>query len=76
MSWRERSSDETVTEWERGDRHATIRLRERGDGSWAVRLDRLYQAPEGPLYRRETVASRAAATELVERWKDEYDVAE
>ncbi|MFC6725733.1 hypothetical protein ACFQE1_15435 [Halobium palmae] len=75
MAW-----DETdvvgATEWTRSDGYATIRLRERHDGSWAVRLDRLFQAPEGQLYRRETAPAEDAARAVVERWRTEYDVDE
>ena len=70
MDWRETRSDDRVTEWERADGHATVRLRRRPDGRYVVRYDRLFQAPEGPEYRRETVPDREAALELVERWRE------
>ncbi|MFC4360066.1 hypothetical protein ACFO0N_19120 [Halobium salinum] len=75
MSWVEADAD-GVVEWERSDGYATIRLRERHDGSWAVRLDRLFQAPEGQLYRRETAPTETAARAVVERWQTEFDVEE
>lgn len=73
MTWDEVGAD-GASEWERSDGFATIRLRERHDGSWAVRLDRLFQAPEGQLYRRETVTSEGAARALVDSWRAEFDV--
>jgi hypothetical protein len=75
MGWSEVDSDGAV-EWERSDGYATIRLRERHDGSFAVRLDRLFQAPEGQLYRRETAATEEAARAVVETWRVEFDVEE
>lgn len=59
--------------WERGDGFALITLRETATGEWAVTLDRLTQAPDGPAYRRETVDSRPTALSLVERWREEHD---
>lgn len=73
MGWREAERAPRLTEWEREDGVTTIRIRERPDGTWMVRLDRLYQAPEGELYRRETVSSREDALALVERWQKQYD---
>ncbi|MFC5366177.1 DUF7543 family protein [Salinirubrum litoreum] len=73
MSWHESNAREGVTEWERDDGYATIRLRERGDGRFVVRFDRLIQASEGDGYRRETVESREAGEELAEEWRDEFD---
>jgi hypothetical protein len=73
VSWHESNAREGVTEWEREDGYATIRLRERGDGQFVVRFDRLIQAPEGDGYRRETVETRAAGEELAREWRDEFD---
>jgi len=73
MGWREAETVRPITEWERDDGVTTIRMRERPDGTWMVRLDRLFQAPEGNLYRRETVTSREEALDLVEEWQREYD---
>lgn len=75
MTWIEPSDGAAaITEWEREDGWATIRLRRRGDGSWIVRLDRLTQAPEGALYREERVETREDADELVTAWREAYDV--
>lgn len=65
-----------MREWEREDGRATIRLRERADGSWVVRLDRLAQAPEGSLYREERVGTRADADRIVTAWRERYDLAD
>jgi hypothetical protein len=65
---------ETLVEWERSDGRATVRLRQRGDGAWVVRLDRLTQAPEGPLYREKRLDDREAADAVAERWRRLYDV--
>jgi hypothetical protein len=72
VNWREVRADERVTEWERADGNATIRLRRRPDDTWAVRLDRLHQAEDGRLYRRERATDEAAARDLVEEWMAEY----
>jgi hypothetical protein len=75
MAWTETDA-EGVTEWERADGWATIRLRRRADGSWVVRLDRLTQAPEGSLYREERVESETAARDVAAGWRERYDVAD
>lgn len=74
MTWTESTLDEATTEWERSDGNATIRLRRRPDGSCTVRLDRLFQAPDGQLYRHERVDSEDDARALVESWQTEFDV--
>ncbi|EJN60173.1 hypothetical protein SAMN04487950_2444 [Halogranum rubrum] len=74
MSWTESTPDDTTTEWERSDGHANIRMRRRHDGSFAVRFDRLFQAPEGQFYKRETAESEPAAKAIIEAWQTEFDV--
>jgi hypothetical protein len=78
MAWTETETDTagSVVEWEREDGWATIRRRQRSDGSWVVRLDRLTQAPKGSCYREERVESRAEAAEVVAAWREAYDVAD
>ena len=76
MPWHPVTETSTLTEWERTDGGATIRLRRSPDGTWAVRLDRLHQSAEGTLYRRETADSRATAERLVDAWRTEFDVRE
>ncbi|XVH30864.1 DUF7543 family protein [Haloferacaceae archaeon DSL9] len=73
MSWETVRDNERLTEWERSDASATIRVRKRQDGTFAVRLDRLHQAPGGRYYERETVETREDALDLVDRWRLEYD---
>ncbi|WP_435124849.1 DUF7543 family protein [Halobaculum sp. D14] len=73
MSWDSVDADGDYEEWERDDGYATIRLRERADGGYTVRVDRLKQAADGAAYRHETVADRDAAVDLVEAWKAEFD---
>jgi histidinol-phosphate/aromatic aminotransferase/cobyric acid decarboxylase-like protein len=73
VSWHESNAREGVTEWERDDGYATIRLRERTDGRFVVRFDRLVQAPEGDGYRRETVGTREAGERLAAAWREEFD---
>jgi hypothetical protein len=71
----ERTTDtDELTEWERADGHATIRIRERADGGFAVRYDQLHQADGGRGYAYETVDTRAAAEALVEAWQADAPV--
>jgi len=71
----ERTTDtDELTEWERADGHATIRIRERADGRFAVRYDQLHQADGGRGYAYETVDTRAAAEALVEAWQADAPV--
>jgi len=69
MGYEQVTDTDELTEWERADGHATIRLRERADGEFAVRYDQLHQADGGRAYAYETVESRAAAEELVADWQ-------
>ena len=71
MDWEQTTADEAVEEWTRADGNATIRVRQRTDGAFAVRLDRLYQADEGRGYAYEVVDSREAADQLVDDWQTE-----
>ncbi|WP_380674910.1 DUF7543 family protein [Salinigranum sp. GCM10025319] len=75
MGWTERS-ESSVVEWERTDGWATIRLRERADEGWVIRLDRLTQAPEGALFREERVETRADAEDVAAEWREAYDAPE
>jgi hypothetical protein len=74
VTWREVDARRGVTEWERSDGHATVRLRERAGGGYVVRFDRLVQAPEGDGYRRARVDDREAATALAAEWRATYDL--
>lgn len=55
--------------WEREDGTAVVWVRETADGRWAVTLDRLEQASEGPEYRRETLPDREAALDCAAAWR-------
>ena len=69
MEYEQTTATDELSEWEREDGHATIRLRERTDGQFAVRYDQLHQADAGRAYAYETVESRAAAETLVAEWQ-------
>ena len=71
MEWDQTTVADGVKEWIRADGNATIRLRRRTDGRFAVRLDRLYQADEDRGYAYEVVETRAAADALVDEWQAE-----
>jgi hypothetical protein len=73
MGWTEAETRDARRLWERDDGWASLSVRESAAGSWVVTLDRLVQAPEGELYRRETRATEAAALDLVADWRAEFD---
>lgn len=73
MTWEQTDPVNDVTEWERGDRTATVRIRERPGGGFVVRLDRLKQAPEGPAYRRETAETRTEAETIAADFRESFD---
>ncbi|WP_254545671.1 DUF7543 family protein [Halomarina pelagica] len=72
MDWTE-TTDRGTTRWTREDGTVVVALRETADTRWAVTLDRLEQAPEGPGYERETVPTRADALAVAARWREEHD---
>ncbi|WP_254536294.1 DUF7543 family protein [Halomarina litorea] len=74
MDWTDRET-RTGHEWTRGDGTVVVTLRKTADARWAVTLDRLEQAPEGPGYDRETLPTREEALGVVERWRGEHDTA-
>lgn len=76
MSWERVTDDGRLAEWERSDGNATIRLRQRPDGGWAVRFDRVYQAPDGAEYRHATVDGHDEAMELIEELQSSFDVSD
>jgi len=71
MDWEQTTAEDGLEEWTRADDNASIRLRRRTDGQFAVRLDRLYQANEGRGYEYEVVETRKAAEQLVDEWQAE-----
>ena len=76
MSWSLRREDATITEWERSDGYATVRLRERGDGRFVVRLDVMEQAVDDRAYDRVVLDERAPAAEQAAVWRGEHDLDE
>jgi hypothetical protein len=70
MDWQVDERREDRIEWVRTDRFGRVVLRRTATGEWAVTLDVLEQAPEGPRYDRETFESRAAAEGRAETWRD------
>jgi hypothetical protein len=61
--WTRHRDEGDLVEWARRDGYATVRMRRRPDGRWAVRLDLLRQAADGPEYEQTVVDDRSAATE-------------
>lgn len=73
MGWERTTDGDDRLAWERDDDRARVTVRRTGDGAWAVTVDLLEQAADGPAYRRETVGSRADALAQATQWRDEYD---
>ncbi len=76
MGWTRSRSDDVVTEWERSDGYATVRLRERSDGDVVVRLDVMEQAADGRVYKRERHDDRDDAENRAAEWREAYTPAE
>ncbi|ESS04421.1 MAG: hypothetical protein A07HR67_00811 [uncultured archaeon A07HR67] len=74
MSWSLEREDGRITEWERSDRYATVRLRERGDGRFVVRLDVMEQATDDRTYDRVVVDDRETAEAQAAAWRDGRDI--
>ncbi|ELZ51257.1 hypothetical protein C464_01101 [Halorubrum coriense DSM 10284] len=74
MSWSLERDDGTVTEWERSDGYATVRLRERSAGGVVARLDVMEQAVDESAYERERFDDREAAEERAAAWRDARDL--
>ncbi|EMA61498.1 hypothetical protein C469_07361 [Halorubrum lipolyticum DSM 21995] len=74
MAWSLGREDDVITEWERSDGYATVRLRERGDGGFVVRLDVMEQAADESAYERERFDDREAALDRAAAWREERDV--
>ncbi|MFB6298959.1 MAG: hypothetical protein ABEH65_01725 [Halobacteriales archaeon] len=73
MGWERTIDDANRTRWERTDGYATITLRETASGDWAVWIDRLQQAPDGPGYDHEVFETETAANDRAARWRDRFD---
>lgn len=59
--WDRTRDDAELTEWTRQDGYGSVRMRQRPDGRWVVRLDLLMQAPDGPAYEHQVLDDRSAA---------------
>jgi len=74
MGWSVSRDDDTITEWERSDGYATVRIRERGDGGFVVRLDVMEQATDERTYDRVRFDDREIAEAHAETWRAERDL--
>lgn len=74
MTWSVGRDDDAITEWERSDGYATIRLRERGDGGVVLRLDVMEQAVDESTYIRERFDDRETALDRAATWREERDI--
>lgn len=74
MPWSLGRDDDVISEWERSDGYATVRLRERGDGGFVARLDVMEQAVDESTYKRERFDTREAALERAKAWRDARDI--
>ena len=74
MSWSLGREDETITEWERSDGYATVRVRERTDGRFVVRLDVMEQAVDESAYERERFDDRDAAFDRAAAWREAHAI--
>ena len=74
MSWSIARDDGTITEWERSDGYATVRIRARSDGGFVVRLDVMEQAADEAAYDRVRFDERAAAEAHAESWRAARDL--
>ncbi|WP_460560876.1 DUF7543 family protein [Halorubrum pallidum] len=74
MSWTLGREDDVITEWERSDGYATVRVRERGDGGFVVRLDVMEQAADASTYERERFEARDAALDRAAEWRASFDL--
>ena len=68
--------DEVITEWQRADGYATVRLRRRDDGGAVIRLDVMEQAVDGRVYKREQHADPEVAAEQAAIWRGTYNAAD
>ena len=76
MGWSLTRDDDTITEWERADGYATVRIRERGDGGFVVRLDVMEQAADDAAYDRVRFDDREAAEAHAAAWRADRELDE
>ncbi|MFD1570019.1 DUF7543 family protein [Halorubrum laminariae] len=74
MNWTLGREDDVITEWERSDGYATVRVRERADGGFVVRLDIMEQAADESTYERERYDAREAALDRAAEWRTAHDL--
>lgn len=74
MGWEQTQGDADHLAWERSDDYARVTVRETATGAWAITVDQLEQAADGPAYRRETTENREDAVTLATRWREEFDM--
>lgn len=74
MSWSVVRDDDAVTEWERSDGYATVRIREHAGGGRVVRLDVMEQATDDAAYARERFADPEDAERRAAAWRAERDL--
>ncbi|GEM_PF-291254 len=72
--WTVSREDDVVTEWQRSDGYATVRVRERGDGEYVARLDVMEQAADGRVYERERHPDRESATVRAAEWRTAHSL--
>lgn len=72
MPWSEVDAH-TGRRWERDDGLAVLSLRQTATGDWAVTLDVLEQADDGPTYERRNVADEEGALERAADLRERYD---
>lgn len=73
MTWNRTTDRPDRREWVRADALATVVVRRTGDDRWAVTLDVVEQASDGPAYERRTLDDEDDALALAESWRREYD---
>jgi len=74
MPWSLGRDDDVITEWERSDDYATVRVRERSGGGFVARLDVMEQAEDDSAYERERFDDREAAFDRAAAWREARDV--
>ncbi|MFB6211294.1 MAG: hypothetical protein ABEI76_07140 [Halobacteriales archaeon] len=73
MGWEQTIDESGWVRWERTDGYATISLRETASNEWAVWIDRLEQAADGPGYEHAVFDSEAAAQNQATAWREQFD---
>lgn len=74
MTWTLGREDDVISEWERSDGYATVRVRERGDDGSVARLDIMEQAADDSTYERERFDTHEAALDRAAEWRAAFDL--